>query len=1113
MIPITPRPTFDVAQPIDFQRAALAMPFSPAREFMESVQSGIMQAPALGTAIRGAITPSGNEVPPLPTGNVLLDAINAPAAIRSGVEQFGRQITGQANPALTKTDYEASPWFRKAIPWDPGMTPDRAAALAQQHDIQMARAYMGDKYSWNLPFDLPLVGHRMPGAIDALGTFIGQGLDPTNYVPIFGEAALAAASARWGFQGLAKIGAATGLNAAEAATNVALMNVMTMAQRQKYGDDVSWQAQINEAAMGALLGAVLTPLVHGLGHTFLGGRRVVDRIRSTIENPKSAELGRAVMNDGAGSVIDTGKVELTPSSLEAVRQMSSDVANKRDAATALSRETQGLREQSAEPGKMVITPNGSRVVVRPEVVELSSLQPAQGALQVRDRSRAASDAQVDEIAHNLDPARLMPSVDADRGAPIVGADDTVDSGNGRVMAIKKAYDTYPEQAQGYRDALDAAGYKTEGMQQPVLIQRRITDLSPDARAQFNAEANTSGTARMSATETAAMDRGALDDGTLRMLNDGPVTSRDNRDFVARFLGNLPSNERAALVDEGGRLNADGQRRIENALVASAYGDVDAGVVSRFAEATDDNTRSVVGALSDVAGRWALMRRAMAAGELSPEYDVTPELTNALRALQRWREMARAEGRPVPTVIQEGMAQLDLIDGEMSLEAKALVRAFYKTDDFNRSAGRDVIAGRLGKIIDTTLELGRPSLFGDEIAAATKLGVIESANDNVTADLFPTDDARGGADEIGQGGILDAAGANRGNAAQGAQDGRPGGSIGARFAERVEAAGRSAEEARATGAVVEAFYHTQAERFGITPGELEARFPLPEVRAADAMPDAALAQVFPDIVEGDFTMPGGKAFTLHEAGHYFLHMFKSMAEGDNAPLAMKADLQHLRDWWASNAEEVAADSPAEGVTGADVMAVLRDGTSGDRVKDLAIDVGLQEQWARGFEAYMREGAPPSPGLAGVFEQFKKWLVAIYQKATDLKVNLSPEIRGVFDRLLADENKPSTDALSPSMPRAADNVAPPVVEHHTDPDELSAAALRVSSGPEDHKALREQFGLEDDGSFAEEDDIKLLAEQGQLSAGELAELEQMDQEIKNADAWGKALMTAARCAFRF
>ena len=57
--------------------------------------------------------------------------------------------------------------------------------------------------------------------------------------------------------------------------------------------------------------------------------------------------------------------------------------------------------------------------------------------------------EIRDIAANLEPERLGVSAEADRGAPIVGGDSMVESGNGRVLAIRRAYEQGGEPADRY----------------------------------------------------------------------------------------------------------------------------------------------------------------------------------------------------------------------------------------------------------------------------------------------------------------------------------------------------------------------------------------------------------------------------------------------------------------------------------------------------------------------------------------------------------------------------------------------------------------------------------------------------------------------------------------
>ena len=59
----------------------------------------------------------------------------------------------------------------------------------------------------------------------------------------------------------------------------------------------------------------------------------------------------------------------------------------------------------------------------------------------------------------------------------------------------------------------------------------------------------------------------------------------------------------------------------------------------------------------------------------------------------------------------------------------------------------------------------------------------------------------------------------------------------------------------------------------------------------------------------------------------------------------------------------------------------------------------EQFARGFEAYLFEGKAPNIELQGVFQRFRAWLLNVYRDLKNLNVELTDEVRGVFDRMLA------------------------------------------------------------------------------------------------------------------
>lgn len=120
--------------------------------------------------------------------------------------------------------------------------------------------------------------------------------------------------------------------------------------------------------------------------------------------------------------------------------------------------------------------------------------------------------------------------------------------------------------------------------------------------------------------------------------------------------------------------------------------------------------------------------------------------------------------------------------------------------------------------------------------------------------------------------------------------------------------------------------------------------------------------------------------IHESGHQFLGELLRDAEHELAPEQLKADAQTALKWLGV---EKTAD----------------------------IGVRQHEKFARGFEQYLREGTAPSPGLARVFAQFRQWLLAIYQTIKGLGEPINEDIRGVFDRLLAEE--PQRTVIAPEV----------------------------------------------------------------------------------------------------
>lgn len=234
----------------------------------------------------------------------------------------------------------------------------------------------------------------------------------------------------------------------------------------------------------------------------------------------------------------------------------------------------------------VKTSKGSKVSTKFTVVEASKLivsHDEQGKpnpeypkeFQPRDRARETSQAWVQRVAKDLEPSQLGESRNAAFGAPIIGKDRVVESGNGRAAAIILAYklnfaDEYKAWILKNAKTFGVSESKIKGMKRPVLVRVRTSDVD---RVQFAMEANQSDMLAMTATEKAKSDANRLNDALMsRLSGDGDLNSLANRDFIMDFLKSLGESEAAQYSTTDGMPTKQLYDRVQAALFAKAYND-------------------------------------------------------------------------------------------------------------------------------------------------------------------------------------------------------------------------------------------------------------------------------------------------------------------------------------------------------------------------------------------------------------------------------------------------------------------------------------------------------------------------------------------------------------
>ena len=331
-------------------------------------------------------------------------------------------------------------------------------------------------------------------------------------------------------------------------------------------------------------------------------------------------------------------------------------------------------------------------------------------LQPRDRTREASRQQIERMAEDLRPELLGESPKLSDGAPIIGMDNVVESGNGRTLAIAKAYES--GRAEEYRAFLEQyaaeRGIDIAGINNPVLVRTRLTDTD---RTQFAKLANESDVAQYSATERAVSDSDRLPDASLlKINNDGSINLDGSMDFVRGFVGSLPKSEQGAVITGDGRLSQEGKRRIESAMMQRTY--EDSSLIGRMAENLDDDSKTVLNALLRAAPQLAQLDSLVKQGGRH-QNTLAKDLAQAAQKLSD----LKANGQTVPDYLNQGQ----LLDDGLSPGARDFLNVFDQNKRSTKAIGEN-IQSRIDEI-DAMGDPRQGSLFGDGPEESAALDII------------------------------------------------------------------------------------------------------------------------------------------------------------------------------------------------------------------------------------------------------------------------------------------------------------------------------------------------------------------------------------------------------
>lgn len=358
----------------------------------------------------------------------------------------------------------------------------------------------------------------------------------------------------------------------------------------------------------------------------------------------------------------------------------------------------------------VVTAKGDEVKTAFDIVDASALLVSNTLdgkinpdypqeLQPRDRTRASSLLQVNQISKDLRPAQLTDSGLSSHGAPIIGEDNAVESGNGRTMGIIKAYqdgnaDRYREYLIDHATEFGIRPEKVESMTAPVLVRRRLTKVD---RVQFAKDSNISDLQEMAASEKAFVDADSITPAMMALFNpseSGDLLSRSNDTFIRGFMTQVGATQAAGLVTEDGRPTRQLVDRIQNAIFAKAY--KDARLVRMVAEEPDPDMRNVLTALNAAANDFVQMQALSGEAHKQAVTTIVDGIETAdsldkkaLAALKDAVDLVR-QSKELGQHITDVIAQGDMFS-ETAPEVKALALFIVAN---NRSAKRMATAFKL-----------------------------------------------------------------------------------------------------------------------------------------------------------------------------------------------------------------------------------------------------------------------------------------------------------------------------------------------------------------------------------------------------------------------------------
>lgn len=228
------------------------------------------------------------------------------------------------------------------------------------------------------------------------------------------------------------------------------------------------------------------------------------------------------------------------------------------------------------------------------------------------------------------------------------------------------------------------------------------------------------------------------------------------------------------------------------------------------------------------------------------------------------------------------------------------------------------------------------------------------------------------------------------------------------------------------------------------------------------------------------LAGDRSTLAHETAHFLSWSLADIANSDRATPEIRADYEALLKYagFASHEERLASSRQR-----------AESGTTAEELKALS---AKEEKISHAWEAYLLEGRAPSSALARTFARFKAWMTRIYRGLPGIQeqyrqnygqeLQLSDEVRGIFDRLLSAETETSRAEAEIEGAAAEDMLAAMTPEDRADMEaaregrraasERELLRLTAEANAAERDTLRERMRSEEDAKAAQEPVYRVL-----------------------------------------